>query len=131
AARVEISLPASSAVYALHQDYLLITVDFAELDFDNFAVSGLDGAADEGGFDWQFAVAAVDEREQLHAARASVIEERVEGGADGASGVEHVVDQDDVASGDIEADGTGNHGGARAVGGKIVAIEADIEHAGV
>ena len=53
-------------------------------------------AADEPGFDGQFAMAAVDQHQQLHARRAAVVEQRVERRADGAAGVQHVVHQDDV-----------------------------------
>ena len=57
---------------------------------------GLHHAADEARFDGQLAMAAVDQHQQLHARRAAVVEQRVERGADGAAGVEHVVHQDDV-----------------------------------
>ena len=45
---------------------------------------------------------------------AAVVEERVERRADGAAGVEHVVHQDDVAAGDVEADVALGDGGAGA-----------------
>ena len=44
----------------LHQQNLLHAVDFGEFDFDDFVVGGLNFAADEGCFDGEFAVAAVD-----------------------------------------------------------------------
>ena len=62
-------------------------------------------SADIGGLDGQLPMAAVDEYRQLHAARAAVIEQGVERGADGAAGIEHVVAQDHVAAFDVEADG--------------------------
>ena len=57
---------------------------------------GLHHAADVAGLDGQLAVAAVDEHQQLHARRAAVVEQRVQRGAHGAAGVEHVVHEDDV-----------------------------------
>ena len=45
-------------------------------------------------------MAAVDEHRQLHGARAAEFGERVEGGADRASGEQHVVDEDHGAAGD-------------------------------
>ena len=74
---------------------------------------------------------AIDEHEQLHAPRASVIEEGIEGGANGAPGVEHIVDQDHVAAVDVEAERAGDDNGANIARGKIVAIEADVEDTGV
>ncbi len=86
-------------------------------------------AADESGFDGELAVAAVDEHGELDAARASVIEEGVEGGTNGAAGVEDVVDQDDVLVLDVELHGAGADLGAMADGGEVVAVESDVEGA--
>src|SRR5271167_3777326 len=76
-------------------------------------------------------MSAVDEDEELDDAGAAMVEECVEGGADGAAGVEDVVHEDDVAAGDVEADGAGGDGRARAGGGEVVAVKADVEYAGV
>ncbi len=53
------------------------------------------GQADDVGLDRQLAQAAIDQRRQLHRARAAVVGEHVHRGADGAPGEQHVVDQDD------------------------------------
>jgi hypothetical protein len=79
-----------------HQQHLFHAVDLLELHFDDFDVGGLHHAADEARLDGQLAVAAVDQHQQLHARRPAVVEQRVERGADGAAGVQHVVHQDDV-----------------------------------
>jgi len=76
-------------------------------------------------------VAAVDEDEQLNAPGAALIEERVERGADGATGVEDVVREDDVTAVDVEANVTLFDDGARTGGGEVVAVEADVEDSGV
>ena len=76
-------------------------------------------------------MAAIDQDKELDAAGAAMIEEGVESGADGAACVEHIVDQDDVASVDIEAEGAGNDNGANVARGEIVTIEADVEDAGI
>ena len=59
-------------------------------------VGGLHGAADVPRFDRQFAMAAVDQHQQLHDGRTAVIEQRIERRADRAAGVKHVVHQDDL-----------------------------------
>src|SRR5450631_501041 len=95
------SIPSNPACMAAlpgplaHED-LLHTVDFLELDFDNFNIGGLHLAPDEARLDGQFAVSAVDQHQQLYAGRPTVVEQRVQRGPDGAAGVEHVVHQDDV-----------------------------------
>ena len=83
--------------------------------------------ADVVGADRQLAVAAVDEDREPHGAGPAELGERVEGGADRATGVEHVVDEDD----DLVVDATG--GDARAVrrahrvAAQVVAVERDVE----
>ena len=47
---------------------------------------------------------AVDQHGELHAARAPEVHQRVERGAHRAAGVEHVVDQHDLALVEREAD---------------------------
>ena len=113
------------------EEDLLLAVDLAEFDLDDLAGGGGDVATGVGGLDGEFAVAAVDEDEELDAFGAAVVEEGVERGADGAAGVEDVVEQDDVAAVDVEADRAGGDDGAVALGGEVVAVEADVEDAGV
>ena len=60
-----------------------------------------------------------------------MIEERVQRGANGAAGVEHIVDQHDIARVHIKADGARQHYRAYVVRGEIVAVEADVQHAAV
>ena len=74
-------------------------------------------------------MAAIDEDEQLDALGAAVVEEGVEGGADGTAGVEDVVHKDDVAAGDVEAEVALGDGGAGAGGGEVVSVELDVEGA--
>ena len=45
------------------KDYLLVVVDFTEFDFDDLTARCGDSAADEAGFDGQFAMSAIDEDE--------------------------------------------------------------------
>ena len=58
--------------------------------------------ADEVGADRQLAVAAVDEHGELHGAGPAVLGDGVEGGAHGAAGEQHVVDEHD--GGAVEVD---------------------------
>ena len=66
---------------------------------------------------------------ELDAARASVIEQGVQGGTSGAAGVEHVVHQDDVLVLDVELHGALAYLGAMTDGREIVAVEGDVEGA--
>jgi hypothetical protein len=121
--------PHSKLVDAVDQDYALFVVYFVEADFDDFAVGGLHGAADVLGFDRHFAVAAIDEDTERDALGATKIEETVHGGADGAAGVEDVVDEDQVHGVDAERNIRGLQDGLWSDFGEIVAIESDVERA--
>ena len=126
------SSAANSALYTRStSEHLLVVVDFLQLDFDNLALRGGDGTAHKRCLDGQLAMTAIDEHQELDAAGTAMIEEGVEGGANGAAGVEHVVDEDDVAAVDVEAERAGDDDGADVAGGEVVAIEADVEDAGV
>jgi len=73
-------------------------------------------------------VAPVDEDRHLHRAGAAELGEGVEGGADGAAGEEHVVDEDD----DLPADVDGDLGGPERLDrpeADVVAVEGDVERA--
>ncbi len=89
---------ASCGTRAFDEKHLLHVVDFLKFHFDDFVIGGLHGAADVARFDGQFAMAAIDQNQQLHARRTAVIEKSVERRADGAAGVKHVVHQDDFFS---------------------------------
>src|SRR5579875_3654901 len=119
------------AVYQLHEQHLLVIVDLAQLDLDNLAAGGRDDAANVFGFNRQFTVAAINQHEQLHALGAAMVKQSIQRGADGAAGVEHVVHQNDVAARYIEANLTLLDNRTAAARGEVVAVEADVEHAGI
>src|SRR5919199_4723323 len=73
---------------------LVDLVDLDELDLDPLVAMGGKVLADIVGPDRQLAVAAVGEHGQLDGARAPVVEQRLDGGANRPSGVEDVVDED-------------------------------------
>ena len=79
--------------------------------------------------DRQFATAAVGQHGQFDGARATVVEQFVDRRPRRAAGVEHVIDQDDVAAFDIE----GNHRRpalrVQALLGEIVAVEGNVDQA--
>src|SRR3569623_219528 len=74
----------------------------------------------------QFAAAAVDQHRQHYAGGAAIVEDFVEGRADGAAGVEHVVDQHDVAIVHRERQLRGPHRGIEADTGEVVAVKRDV-----
>ena len=84
---------------AVDENDALFVVNLAEAHFDDFGVAGLHGAADELGFNGHFAMAAVDEHAERNALGAAEIEKAVHGSANGAAGVKHVVDEDEVHAG--------------------------------
>ena len=90
---------------------------------------GLDVAAHEGGLDGQFAMAAINQHAKLNAAGTAMIEQCIQRRSRGPSGIEHVVNQDDVLVLDVELHGALLHFRAMADGGEIVAIERDVEGA--
>jgi hypothetical protein len=106
----------------------LATLD--KVDVDIIIRRGRHIFSDEIGFDRQLPVAAVNQHGQLDAAGAAEIIERIQGGADGAPAVEHIVHQHDSFSRDIERDigGLDIWGNAPI---QIVAMHADVEGAGV
>jgi hypothetical protein len=74
-------------------------------------------------------VAAVDEDRELHGARTPYVVQRVEGGADGAAGEEHVVDEDDQPAVDAVTGDLGAGQRTRRVHAQVVAVHGDVEGA--
>src|SRR6266511_1236527 len=110
-------------------------VDLDELHLDALAVRGWQVLADVVGTDGKLAVPAIAEDGELHAGRASVVEERLDRGSDRAPGVEHVVDEHARAplEGEVEPRGTherlGMKWGRPAPHLDVVAVEGDVHRA--
>src|SRR5438876_801749 len=85
----------------LPDDHSIASVDLLDLDGDNLGSRGRHVLADEIGLDRQLAMSTIDEDRKLDRAWAAIVHEGVQRGADGASGVEHVVDEDDVGAVDV------------------------------
>ena len=102
-------------------------VGFLEPDADLLGGGGGQVLADVVGADGQFPVAAVDQHGEADDARAAEVDDGVQGGADGAAGVEDVVDQHH----DLVVDaGARQLGGVRRAGGlvrEVVAEHGDVE----
>ena len=103
-------------------------VVFGEADGDDFGAGGGDVAAYVVGADGEFAVAPVNHHRQLYLGGAAEIVEGVQGGADGAPGVQHIVHQHEAAVldayrevGAVQADF-----GALALA-QVVAVEVDVQ----
>src|SRR5579862_3735328 len=116
---------------ALDQQNLIVLVDLAELDFDDFAAACGNGFANVGCFDGKFAMAAIDEDGELNAAGTTVIEQRVERGAHSASGVKNIIAKYDIAAFDVESYRARRDDWPNASRGQVIAIELDVESASI
>ena len=114
---------------AIDEDDAFFIVDFLKTDLDDFGIAGLDGAANVLRFDGHFAVAAIDQDAERNALRTTEIKESIHGGADGASGIKNVIDEDEVHAVYAERDMGGLQNGLRGDLGQIIAIEGDVEGA--
>src|SRR5215813_14969889 len=114
-------------LYLLHHQHFFGVVDLREFDLDYFPHGGLDISSDEGGFDGQFAVSAIDEHAQLHARRAAVGQERFQRCSSRTTGKEHIIDDHDVLIFDGHAEVGMLDYGRRPNGGEVVAIESYVE----
>jgi hypothetical protein len=83
------------------------------------------------GLHGQFAAAAVHQHRQLDAGRPAEVEQFVEHGADGAAGVQHVVQQHDVRAVDVERQHGLRAGCRQAALREIVAVHGRGDDAGV
>src|SRR5262249_3182698 len=72
-------------------------------------------------------VSAVDQHTKLYSPRPPVVEQGIERRADGAAGVEDIVHQHHVLAGYIEAQIAALYYRLGAHGGKVVAVQSDIE----
>src|SRR6266481_3822692 len=119
----------SGAELFLHEQDFLGVVDFGEFDLDDFVHGGLHEAADEGGFNRQLTVAAVDQHAQLNPAGTPVGEKGIECCADGPAREQYVVHQDDVLAFNIQPDLRFLDHGAGAERGKVIAVEGNVQSA--
>ena len=85
--------------------------------------------ADVVGANRQLPMSAVDQHGELHAARPAEVHQRVERGAHRAPGVEHVVDQHDLAVVERKADVGALHLRLLRRARQIVAVERDVDDA--
>ena len=119
----------ASAPSARVDDDLVAAIGLQQSDVDDLVRAGRQVLAHEVGPDGELAMPAVHHHRQADRPRPAVIGQRVQGGADGAPGVEDVVDQDHGPVGDL-----GTEVGAlddRGVGqpGQVVAVEGDVQRA--
>ena len=91
---------------------------------------GGQGQADVIGGDGHEVVAPVDEDGEFDFRRAAVVEELVEGGLDGATGEEDVVDEDDVGAVDVGGENGGRELLGDGVAADVVAVERNVDDAG-
>ncbi|MNJ65768.1 hypothetical protein D3C77_618060 [compost metagenome] len=79
--------------------------------------------------DRQFAGIQVEQTHQRHAGRTAIVEQFVEGGADGTTAHQHVVDQDQMLAFDLEWQLRWAHLRVQAVLAEVIAIERNVEGA--
>lgn len=109
------------------QEYAVAAVLFGQQHRHILGARGGHVLADEIGADRQFPVTAVDQDRELNRARAAQVTQCVEGGADGAPGEEHIVDQDDERVLDTALGHRGAFQRAMRFAAQIVAVERDVE----
>ena len=85
----------------------VVLIDLDELDVDPLAGSGRKVLADVVRPDWKLAMAPIDKHCELYSRRTAELHERVDRGADRATGVEDVVDEHDRHPLDRERDARG------------------------
>src|SRR5437660_11150888 len=83
--------------------------------------------ADVRCLDRQLAAAAIDQHRELDGVRPPIVEQLVDRGADRTSGVEHIVDQNDAAAGDLEGQRRRRGLGTQALLRVVVAIERHVD----
>jgi hypothetical protein len=119
------------SVYAFDDEHLFIVVDFTQLYFNYFAAAGLHGPSYEGSFNGKFAMPAIDQGKQLHAAWAPMIEERIERSPDGAARVENIIDENDVSPIYIKTKVARVEDGAYIFRCEIVPVKTDVQDSNI
>src|SRR5579862_86239 len=118
-----------ASVFSFYQQNLFGVIQFAQLHLDNLAICGLHFAPDERRLDGQFAMAAVDQDAKLHLLRTTFIEKSVQGGTRGAPGVKDIIHQNDLFSGDTNANFGFLYNRLWTDSGKIVTVERNVQGA--
>ena len=101
-----------------------------ELDLEGVVAgqAGLEVEAGGVGGDGQFPTAAPRQHRQQDRGGAAVGEEAIQGGADGAPGVEDIVHQDEMAVVDGDRQVRGPHLGVQAQAAEVVPVVGDVQH---
>jgi len=94
-------------------------------------VGSVDGEADVVGGDGEFAACAINEDDEADDAGAAEIDEGVECGADGASGVEDIIDEEKGAVIEAEVHVCAAGDGDGMARGEVIAVHGDVERADV
>jgi hypothetical protein len=110
----------------LNQDHFVKSVDFLQADRYFLLVTGRYVLADVVRTNWQLAVPAVDEADKLDGARPTEVDQRIESRADGAAGVQDVVDQDDRLVRNVDRD-RGRAERPRRALVDVVTVQGDVE----
>lgn len=116
--------------FSRDRDGIVTGVGAVEDDGDLFVGVGLDDQAGVVGGHGQGAAAAIHEDGELDLGWAAVIEELVERGFDGATGLKHVIHEDDSGPGDINRYEGGGELLGDGLSADIVAMEGNIYDAG-
>src|SRR5690554_1430664 len=102
---------------------------FVPAEFERFAGGRFDfqRVAAVACSDRKFASSPVDQHREFDAGRTSIVEQLVERGTYGATGIEHVVDQDDVAVFGLEWNLRAFRSGGQAAFAKIITMEGYVD----
>ena len=112
-----------------HQHDTFDSVNLHDIDGDQFGFCRRHVFADVVGADWKLAVSAIDQHRELDGSRAAVSGCRIQSRAGSPSGIENIIDEDDIFPVDIKVDVARMNDRIRLNFGQIVAIERNIQFA--
>src|ERR1700690_1540852 len=100
--RVDDDLPKPSRPSFLDKNDTVFAVDFFHQEADFFVRRRRAIFSDEVGFNREFAMSAIHQDGKLNCCRSAEIDQRIERGTNRSTGIQNVIDQDDILAGNIE-----------------------------
>src|SRR6204780_5158713 len=114
---------------AIDENDAFLAVNFLQADFHYFGLTCFHVSADERRLDRHFAMAAINQHAKADALGTAQVEKTVHRRTNGTAGVKHIVNDNKVAAVNRKIDFVRMNHGLRSHGGKVVAVQRDIERA--